>query len=93
MPLPVSSEIVGFSHDPAAAARGLERARQVRLERQALAVVIDGYEVRPDCPPGVGWIVESMTMPGVPRWYLASKELALAAVERHRARCSSAAVV
>jgi hypothetical protein len=55
--------------------------------------VVAGYEIRPDSPPGVGWIVESITMPGVPRWYLASKELALAAVERHRLRYGSAAVV
>jgi hypothetical protein len=91
MPLPASPKIFSFSHDPAAAARGLERARQVRLERQAMATVVDGYEVRPDCPSGVGWIVESMTMPGVPRWYLRDREKAVAAIPRHRLRYGGAA--
>lgn len=97
MPSAIATEIVdsrpvrhGKTLPPGAlvAAAVARAARQA--DRLAATTEVDDYRVRPDGPPGVGWIVESMSMPGVPRWYLATREQAVAAIPRHRLRYGGA---
>lgn len=51
--------------------------------REAKAFEADGYDVRPDTPPGVGWRLTALDGRG-PVWYLGSKEAAVASIPRHR---------
>lgn len=66
--------------------RALEARRAAAASRKARTREVNGYRLRPDSKPGVGWVIESLTRPGTPSWYFATPELAIAAIPRHQQR-------
>lgn len=81
----------GWRLDPALARAARERGRRSALALQeAETVVVDGYRI---CPAigrtggadNVGWELHPPAGMGPP-WYLAERDLAIAAIAAHRAR-------
>ncbi len=76
---------MAFGDNTAARARKAElikeQAETMTTIESALGTV---YRVYKDLPPGTGWVLKKV---GVicPKWYLSTKELAIAAVDRHEA--------
>lgn len=61
-----------------------------QAERTTTHEAYDGswYRVYPDLPPGVGWVVLRVGAPGVPKWYLATRDLAVKAINEHASQCA-----
>ena len=100
MPEPIATELVdsrpvreGKALPPGALAAAAAARAARQADRLAQTSELDGYRVRPDGPPGVGWIIEPIGCPGVPAWFLPDRAAALAAIPRHRLRYGGAAVV
>ena len=61
-------------------------SRKAKEERDNATLVIDGYELRPAAPPGVGWVITPTgALPGPP-WFLYERDEAIGAIPRHKAR-------